>query len=107
MARDTQIVEGIYLAKATGTPRRVYIPEQPAQRAKIVNGGFVGVMQVGECVVICSIGDVTQEGMPLEMREKFEAAIAAWHERQGEEQKRQEEASPASKRAAGSPGWGR
>jgi hypothetical protein len=79
MPSDTQIAEGFHLVKASGFGTiRVGIPDALRQAARIDNGGYVGVMVVGPCVIICPVANVTKDGMPEEMARKFAAAIKAW-----------------------------
>jgi hypothetical protein len=79
MPSDTQIADGIHLVKANGFASvRVGIPNALRHVARIENGGYVGVMVVGPCVIICPVANVTKDGMPEEMARKFEAAVKAW-----------------------------
>ena len=81
MPSDTQIADGLHLVKASGFgTTRVGIASALRQAARIENGGYVGVMVVGPCVIVCPVANVTKDGMPEEMARKFEAAMKAWEE---------------------------
>lgn len=81
MPGDTQIIEGLHLVKASGFgTTRVGIPNALRQQARIENGGYVGVMVVGPCVIVCPVANITKEGMPAEMARKIEQTILAWTE---------------------------
>jgi hypothetical protein len=80
MARNTEIIEGKHLIKATSYDGRtmVAVPKKLAAEVGINGDGFVGAMVVGNCVVLAQVSRINPEEFEAEMNGIFDRAIEEW-----------------------------